>query len=142
MADAVFLGTKRGAELAAIYASADVFVFPSRTDTFGLVLLEALASGLPIAGSPVAATQDVVGAAPVAVLDDDLRVACLRALTIPRLVCRQHAETMTWDASVRFFLGNLVSVCNPATAPLSSPSLASRRAGWGRSPAPGLWRPP
>src|SRR6267142_92268 len=70
--DAVFLGTKHGAELAAIYASADVFVFPSRTDTFGLVLLEALASGLPIAGFPVAATQDVVGAVPVAVLDNDL----------------------------------------------------------------------
>ena len=138
--DAVFLGTKQGTELAAIYASADVFVFPSRTDTFGLVLLEALASGLPIAGFPVAATQDVVGAAPVAVLDDDLRVACLRALTIPRLVCRQYAENATWEASARFFLGNLVSACNPATAPLSSPSPASGRAGWGRSPAPGLWR--
>jgi glycosyltransferase involved in cell wall biosynthesis len=100
--DAVFLGTKRGTELAAIYASADVFVFPSRTDTFGLVLLEALASGLPIAGFPVATTQDVIGAAPVAVLDDDLRSACLRALAIPRPVCRRYAETMTWDASVRF----------------------------------------
>src|SRR5262249_44712517 len=59
--DVVFLGTKRGEELAAVYASADVFVFPSRTDTFGLVLLEALASGVPVAGFPVAATKDVVG---------------------------------------------------------------------------------
>src|SRR3977135_1064357 len=73
--DAVFLGARRGADLAAVYASADGFVFPSRTDTFGLALLEALASGLPIAGFPVAATRDVVGAAPVAILDHDLRSA-------------------------------------------------------------------
>jgi glycosyltransferase involved in cell wall biosynthesis len=121
--DAVFLGTKHGAELAAVYASADVFVFPSRTDTFGLVLLEALASGLPIAGFPVAATQDVVGTAPVAILDNDLRAACLGALAIPRHVCRQYAETMTWEASARSFLDNLVSVGNSAAVPLSSPSL-------------------
>ena len=137
--DAVFLGTKHGAELAAIYASADVFVFPSRTDTFGLVLLEALASGLPIAAFPVAATQDVVGAAPVAALDDDLRAACLGALTIPRHVCRQYAETMTWEASARSFLSNLVSVPNSATVPFSSPSPVSGRTGWG-SQAQGLWK--
>jgi glycosyltransferase involved in cell wall biosynthesis len=146
--DAVFLGTKRDAELAAIYASSDVFVFPSRTDTFGLVLLEALASGLPVAGFPVAATQDVVGTAPVAVLDNDLRVACLSALQIPRLACRQYAETVTWEASARSFLDNLVSVRNLAwepspagkTVPLSSPSPATGRAGWGKSPAPSLWK--
>jgi glycosyltransferase involved in cell wall biosynthesis len=136
--DAVFMGTKRGAELASVYASADVFVFPSRTDTFGLVLLEALASGLSIAGFPVAATQDVVGAAPVAALENDLRDACLRALAIPRRVCRQYAETMTWEASARLFLDNLVCIRNPATVPLSSPSPVSGRRGWGRSPAPGL----
>jgi len=144
--EAVFLGTKRDAELAAIYASADVFVFPSRTDTFGLVLLEALASGLPIAGFPVPATQDVVGAEPVAVLDDDLRAACLRALAIPRLVCRQYAENATWEASARFFLGNLVSARNFArepgladkAAPLFSPSPTSGRVGWGKCPAPRL----
>src|SRR5262249_45827729 len=137
--DAVFLGTKHGAELAAIYASADVFVFPSRTDTFGLVLLEALASGLPIAGFPVAATQDVVGAAPVAVLDNDLRAACLGALAIPRHVCRQYAETMTWEASARSFLGNIVNFRNSAALPFSAPSSVSGRAGW-RSQAPGLWK--
>jgi len=115
--EAAFLGTRRGAELAEIYASADVFVFPSRTDTFGLVLLEALASGLPVAGFPVAATQDVVGTAPVAVLDDDLRAACLRAFAIPRSRCRQYAETLTWEASARSFLDNLFSVRNLVREP-------------------------
>jgi glycosyltransferase involved in cell wall biosynthesis len=115
--DATFLGTKRGAELAAIYAAADVFVFPSRTDTFGLVLLEALASGLPIAGFPVAATRDVVGTAPVAALDEDLRAACQRALAIPRADCRRYAETITWEESARCFLGNLVRIPEAAIAP-------------------------
>src|SRR5262249_32267341 len=104
---AVFLGERHGAELAALYAAADVFVFPSLTDTFGLVLLEALASGLPIAGFPVAATRDVVGDAPVAVLDHDLRAACIRALAIPRERCRAFAETMTWEESARRFLANV-----------------------------------
>jgi glycosyltransferase involved in cell wall biosynthesis len=135
--DAVFLGTKHGAALAAIYASADVFVFPSRTDTFGLVLLEALASGLPIAAFPVAATQDVIGAAPVAVLDNDLRAACLGALAIPRQACRQYAETMTWEASARSFLGNLVNVRNAAALLVSSPGLSRRPAPSLPSPASG-----
>jgi glycosyltransferase involved in cell wall biosynthesis len=128
--DAVFLGTRHGEDLAAVYASADVFVFPSRTDTFGLVLLEALASGTPVAGFPVAATQDVVGSAPVAVLDNDLRAACLGALAIPRHLCRQYAETMTWDASARLFLGNLVSFRHAGTVPLAS-APAPQRIGWG-----------
>jgi glycosyltransferase involved in cell wall biosynthesis len=107
--DAVFLGERSGDELASIYASADVFVFPSRTDTFGLVLLEALASGLPVAGFPVAATRDVVGEAPVAILDEDLRTACLQALQLSRPMCRAYAEMMTWEASARHFLANLAS---------------------------------
>ena len=105
--DALFLGEKQGEELAAIYAAADVFVFPSRTDTFGLVLLEALASGTPVAGFPVAATRDVIGSAPVAALDEDLRAACLGALSIPRTACRAHAETLTWEESARCFVSNL-----------------------------------
>jgi glycosyltransferase involved in cell wall biosynthesis len=103
----VFLGTKKGQELADVYASADVFVFPSRTDTFGLVILEALASGLPIAGFPVDSTRDVVGNAPVAALDEDLRAACLESLTLSRTDCRAYAKTMTWDESARCFLNNL-----------------------------------
>jgi glycosyltransferase involved in cell wall biosynthesis len=106
---ATFLGTRKGQDLANVYASADVFVFPSRTDTFGLVLLEALASGLPIAGFPVDSTRDVIAGAPVAVLDDDLRAACIRSLTLSRTACRSYAKTMTWDESARCFLGNLKS---------------------------------
>jgi glycosyltransferase involved in cell wall biosynthesis len=136
--DAVFLGTKHGEELASVYASADVFVFTSRTDTFGLVLLEALASGVPVAGFPVAATQDVVGSAPVAVLDNDLRAACLGALAIPRHLCRQYAETVTWEASARSFLGNLVSFRHSTPIPLASAAQAAGRAGWGTH-RPALW---
>jgi glycosyltransferase involved in cell wall biosynthesis len=104
---AIFLGSKHGDELARIYAAADVFVFPSLTDTFGLVLLEALACGTPIAGFPVAATRDVIGSAPVAVLDQDLRTACLNALALSRAACRDYAETMSWDTSARSFLENV-----------------------------------
>jgi hypothetical protein len=106
------------------------------------VLLEALASGLPIAGFPVAATQDVVGPAPVAALDEDLRAACLAALAIPRAACRQYAETVTWEASAQTFLGNLVSARHFASEAnatgKSAPRLLDRalRSGSLRSPAP------
>jgi glycosyltransferase involved in cell wall biosynthesis len=102
--DAVFLGSLEGEALAAVYASADVFVFPSRTDTFGLVLLEALASGLPIAAFPVAGPRDVIGSAPVGVLSEDLREACLSALGIPRQACVEFAARHTWEASARVFI--------------------------------------
>jgi glycosyltransferase involved in cell wall biosynthesis len=104
---AKYLGCLRGEPLASVYAQADVFVFPSRTDTYGLVLLEALASGLPIAGFPVDSTRDVVAGAPVAVLDEDLRSACLQSLTLSRAACRSYAKTMTWEESARCFLANL-----------------------------------
>jgi glycosyltransferase involved in cell wall biosynthesis len=100
--DAVFLGTLRGEELARAYAAADVFVFPSRTDTYGLVLLEALASGVPVAAYPVSGPRDVLGAAPIAALDADLRAACLRALTLSREQCRVFAVERSWDTSARF----------------------------------------
>jgi glycosyltransferase involved in cell wall biosynthesis len=102
--DAVFLGSHEGEALAAIYAAADVFVFPSRTDTFGLVLLEALASGVPVAGFPAAAPRDVIGDAPVGVLDEDLTRACLGALECARGECRDFALRQTWQASARTFL--------------------------------------
>jgi glycosyltransferase involved in cell wall biosynthesis len=101
---AVFLGSQQGEALAAIYAAADVFVFPSRTDTFGLVLLEALASGVPVAGFPAAAPRDVIGDAPVGMLDEDLRLACLGALECSRSDCRDFALKLTWAESARIFL--------------------------------------
>ena len=104
--DAVFLGTKRDEALAEVYAAADVFVFPSKTDTFGLVLLEALASGVPVAAFPVAGPRDVIGKAAVAALDFDLRAACLDALTIPRAACRAFALEMSWEASAQKFLAH------------------------------------
>ncbi len=102
--EVTFLGAKRGEELAALYASADAFVFPSRTDTFGLVLLEALASGTPVAAFPVTGPIDVIGHAPVGVLADDLRAAALKALDVPRAACRTYAEGFSWAASTAQFL--------------------------------------
>jgi glycosyltransferase involved in cell wall biosynthesis len=102
-----FLGMKRGEELARLYASADVFVFPSLTDTFGVVLLEALASGLPVAAFPVQGPIDIVGDSGAGVLSHDLRAACLAALEIPREETRAHAARYTWRGSAEQFLGNI-----------------------------------
>ena len=101
-----FLGAKYGEALADIYASADVFVFPSRTDTFGIVLIEAMASGLPVAAFPAPGPIDVV-APGAGVLDEDLRAACLKALTIPREKAREHSLRFTWKESARQFLDNI-----------------------------------
>ena len=105
--DVVFTGAKIGEELARHYASADVFVFPSRTDTFGLVLLEALATGLPVAAYPVQGPLDVIDGSGVGVLDEDLGAAARRALEIPRELCRTYAEGFSWQACARQFLDNL-----------------------------------
>lgn len=103
-----FLGHRAGAALAACYAAADCFVFPSRTDTFGLVLLEALACGTPVAAFPVQGPRDVLGDAPVGAMDEDLRAACLRALAADRALCRSHAAARGWDAATDRFLDLLV----------------------------------
>ncbi len=104
-----FLGVLTGEPLARAYAGADVFVFPSRTDTFGMVLLEALAAGLPVAAYPVTGPLDVIGPASVGVLDEDLKTAALAALDIPRDRCRTFALGHNWEASARQFLGNVVA---------------------------------
>jgi glycosyltransferase involved in cell wall biosynthesis len=106
---AVFLGARQGKELAEAYAAADVFVFPSKTDTFGLVLLEALASGLPVAAFPVTGPRDVIGDEPVGALNDDLRIACLTAVTISPQACLAFAARHTWEASARAFVENITN---------------------------------
>ena len=115
--DVRFLGSLSGEALARVYASADVFVFPSLTDTFGIVLLEALASGLPIAAYPVTGPRDVVGESGCGVLDTDLRRAALAALDIPRDRCRAYGETFTWRESARQFFSNIEMACE-GTGPL------------------------
>ena len=112
--DTVFLGALSGAELAGSYAGADVFVFPSRTDTFGLVMIEALASGTPVAAFPVSGPIDIVTPATGA-LDDDLDVAIAAALTRDRRDCAFYGRTYTWAASAAQFLSALV----PAVPPLA-----------------------
>jgi glycosyltransferase involved in cell wall biosynthesis len=102
--DAVFVGARQGEELAEYYASADVFVFPSRTDTFGLVILEALASGTPVAAFRAAAPLDVLGDAPVGALNEDLQLSCLQALDCARADCRDLATGMTWAQCARTFV--------------------------------------
>jgi glycosyltransferase involved in cell wall biosynthesis len=103
-----FLGSRSGEALAQTYASADVFVFPSRTDTFGIVLIEALASGLPVAAYPVAGPLDVIGTSGAGVLSEDLGAACLAALQIPRAAARAHSFQFTWSESARQFLDNIL----------------------------------
>jgi glycosyltransferase involved in cell wall biosynthesis len=102
-----FTGVLDQIELARLYNAADVFVFPSRTDTFGLVLLEAMACGCPVAAYPVTGPLDVIGDASAGVLHDDLRRACLGALRIERSTARAHAELFSWQACTRQFLEHL-----------------------------------
>jgi glycosyltransferase involved in cell wall biosynthesis len=108
--DVRFTGMLSGEALSRAYASADVLVFPSRTDTFGLVMLEALACGTPVAAYPVTGPRDILGAAapPVGRLDEDLRVAALAALQADRAACRRFAEGFSWSAATGMFLSNLV----------------------------------
>jgi hypothetical protein len=105
-----FAGAKEHAELPAWYRAADVFVFPSLTDTFGLVLLEALACGVPVAAFPVAGPLDVIGASPAGVLDADLGAAAIRALAVKRDAAVAHAARFSWPAVARQFLGLLAPI--------------------------------
>ena len=115
----LFTGALHGPALAAAYAAADVFVFPSLTDTFGLVMIEALACGVPVAAFPVAGPLDVVGAdgrglrggsAAVGAVDDDLASAIGRALSADPADCAAYARSFSWDACVDQFLAGLAAI--------------------------------
>lgn len=105
---AVFTGYKFGSELARHVAAADVFVFPSLTDTLGLVMLEANACGVPVATYPSQASAAVINNGENGIVSKDLKQACLDALTLSREHCRAYALTMGWDAPTKLFLDNLV----------------------------------
>lgn len=105
--DANYLGVLTQPELAKVYAAADVFVFPSRTDTFGLVLLEALACGTPVAAYPVTGPIDVLGTGDAGAMHDDLGEACLNALKIDRTTAREWAERFSWRAASEQFAAHL-----------------------------------
>jgi glycosyltransferase involved in cell wall biosynthesis len=109
---AIFLGARPHADLPAIYSSADVFVFPSLTDTFGLVLIEAMACGVPVAAFPVPGPLDVVGSSGAGVLSNDLRAAALAALTVSREACRVRAQHFTWAQASDQFLANIQQSCS------------------------------
>lgn len=113
--DVHFLGPRFGGALAAAYAAANVFVFPSRTDTFGLVMIEALASGVPVAAYPVTGPIDVLTPR-VGAMADDLDAAIAEALTRDRAACAAYGRTFTWAASARQFLQALVPIVEDAVA--------------------------
>ncbi|MGH8143958.1 MAG: glycosyltransferase family 4 protein [Steroidobacteraceae bacterium] len=117
-----YLGVLNQHELAAVYACADVFVFPSKTDTFGLVLLEAMACGVPVAAYPVPGPLDVLGDSRTAgVMHEDLRTACLQALKLRREDAAAHARKFSWRAATEQFLAHLHPRIRSAKLP---PSLA------------------
>jgi glycosyltransferase involved in cell wall biosynthesis len=112
-----YLGLLDREELARVYAAADVFVFPSRTDTFGLVLLEAMACGVPVAAYPVTGPRDVIGDSGAGVLHEDLRTACLAALRLRREDALARARQFSWRAATEQFFGNLHPRQRAAGAP-------------------------
>jgi glycosyltransferase involved in cell wall biosynthesis len=122
-----FLGEKTGQDLTSHLAAADVFVFPSLTDTFGVVQLEALACGTPVAAFPVTGPLDVIADHPIGALDMDLRSACIRALSLSREACRSFALERSWENSARQFVGNL-TVLQPSRSPRPARRLANRSA--------------
>ena len=105
---AVFLGYRFGVELAQLLSSVDVLVFPSRTDTFGLVMLEAMACGTPVAAYPVTGPIDVVVPGVTGMLDEDLERAARGALAIERDACRRAAAQWSWERASAQFLSHLV----------------------------------
>ncbi|HVY04095.1 MAG TPA: glycosyltransferase family 1 protein [Caulobacterales bacterium] len=110
---AVFAGAKFGEDLARHYADADVFVFPSFTDTFGMVILESLATGTPVAGFNATGPKDLLPGTGAGIVDDDLRKACLETLKLSRARARAYAETFSWRACAEDFRRNLQPLPKP-----------------------------
>jgi glycosyltransferase involved in cell wall biosynthesis len=109
--DAVFLGYRKGEPLGEVYSASDLFVFPSRTDTFGIVVIEALASGLPVAAYPVTGPMDIVTRSELGALDEDLGSAVNRALTEAKpTACAEEGSRYTWESCTQQFLANLVAI--------------------------------
>jgi glycosyltransferase involved in cell wall biosynthesis len=123
---AAFVGYRFGASLTQLLSSADVLVFPSRTDTFGLVMLEAMACGTPVAAYPVIGPIDVVTPGVTGYLDNDLRTAALAALTLDRDACRRAVEDRTWERASERFLSHLLRASDGAA--LVRPVRTSSRA--------------
>jgi len=117
--DVKFAGYRYGAELASMVGSADVLVFPSLTDTFGLAMIEALACGVPVAAFPVPGPIDVIEQGVTGVLHQDLAVAVRSALQLDRSVCAQHAAAFTWDAATAQFLAGLEPIPQALRATLA-----------------------
>lgn len=105
--DVHFRGRRAGEDLARHFADADVLVFPSRTDTFGLVILEAMASGTPVAGFDAPGPRDLIPGSGAGAVDDDLRAACLAALDCSREDTRRYAELFSWRACAEAFYAQL-----------------------------------
>ncbi|GGE05682.1 GDP-mannose-dependent alpha-mannosyltransferase [Polymorphobacter glacialis] len=122
--EAHFLGSLHGEALASTYAAADIAVFPSRTDTFGLVIIEALASGTPVAGYPVPGPLDILGPDAdgfrpgqcIGGVDENLSAAMAKALTADRTAAAHHGATYSWDRSCDQFLSALAEVDIPLAA--------------------------
>ncbi len=108
-----FTGAKFGEELARYFADADVFVFPSKTDTFGLVIIEAMATGTPVAGYPVSGPIDIIPGSKAGAVNEDLRTACFEALDMKREDCVKHAQNYSWDAVSEVFFNYLTPEYTP-----------------------------
>lgn len=121
---ALFVGYRFGDELAAMLSAADVFVFPSLTDTFGLAMIEALACGVPVAAFPVPGPIDVIEPGVTGVLNEDLAAAIRSALLLNRQVCAERAKAFTWEAASEQFLDGLEPIPAGARAALSAPGSA------------------
>ena len=107
--EAKFKGERTNGELASYFASSDVFVFPSKTDTFGIVIIEALKCGLPVAAYPVAGPKDIFNGTNIGSLNNDLKKAALEALKSDRSACIEHAKKYTWENCAKIFLNSAVS---------------------------------